>query len=48
MLNSITASQTSVNALYWVNTADASGTANAAATVNTADASARITLSAEL
>jgi len=48
MLNSITASQTSVNALYWVNTADASGTANAGATVNTADASARITLSAEL
>jgi len=48
MLNSITASQTSVNALYWVNTADASGTANAAATVNTADASAKITLSAEL
>jgi hypothetical protein len=48
MLNSITASQTSVNALYWINNSEASGTANAAATVNTANASARITLSAEL
>jgi len=48
MLNSITASQTSVNALYWVNNSEASGTANAAATVNTANASAKITLSAEL